>query len=232
MTMMLALLLPVLMASGGSLPVDWTDAALRAVEVTIRSAAGCSPEDLVVEVRGSNLPPAACPDGGMVRIPGGPLTVVRGNVSVPVELVAGQTVCARGIVSVRVRTFGSVVVALRALGRHAVIGPGDIALRRCETTSMPSGVVSGDSMCIGMRTTRMLNEGTVLRADMLETLPLVEQGTPVVLRVHSGAAVVSVAAVARTDGRLHEWITVERMPGHTATRARVAGPGTVERILE
>jgi flagella basal body P-ring formation protein FlgA len=224
----LALLLP-----GGSPPADWRDEAVRTVEDAIREGMTMAPEDYQIELRGVAVSPAESCSGAMeIRVPPEPLPVFRGNISVPVELVCSGRTLARGIVSVKVRTFHRVAVCTAPLGRHAVPGPETVAFQRVETTAMPQDFVTGRPDWSGLWTTRMLSGGTVLRSGMLETRPLIQGGTPVMLRVHSGLATVSVQAIAREDGRLNEWIAVQQQQSRRNIQARVVGPGAVEITLE
>jgi len=225
---MLALLLP-----GGSPPADWRTEAVRTVEDAIRDGMTLSPEDYQIELRGVAVAPAGPCTGSMeIRVPLEPLPVFRGNISLPVELVCSGRTLARGIVSVKVRTFHRVAVCTVSLDRHAVPGPEAVAFRRIETTGMPQDFVTGLPDPGGLWTTRMLAQGTILRSGMLETRPLIQGGTPVMLRVHSGLATVSVQAIAREDGRLNDWIAVQQQQSRRNILARVVGPGAVEITLE
>ncbi len=230
--MPLALMIALLLA-GGEPSADWTVAALAAVDRAVRESSRLDSADIRVELRGAALPAAAVRGvSPMVRVAADPLPVLRGNITLPVELLSGDRILARGSVSVTVRTFERVATAAAVLARHSVLGCGAIVSRRVETTGMRGEALSGDSSWTGWRATRMIPEGTVLRRGMLEEIPIVAGGTPVTLRVRAGRAVLSVAAIAREDGRLHDWIQVEQQINRRTVLARVTGPGTVERTLE
>lgn len=230
--MILGLVLALTLPAGPELQ-EWTNDAFRVVVEAVRAEVRLPADDLVIELRGvSSLRMDPCAGPRILRAACDAVPVLRGNISVPVELLCGEKTRACAIVSVKVRTFGRVAVTTRGLGRHAVPAAADVTTRRIETTSLPEDVITGLEETAGLMTNRMIGAGTVLRRSMFRPVPLVRGGQPVTLRVRAGAATVTVGAVAKEDGGLNEWIAVRQQDSRRVVTARVVEAGIVQISLD
>jgi flagella basal body P-ring formation protein FlgA len=187
--------------------------------------------ELTVEFRSapSSLPKPS--EDSRLRIAAEPGAALRGTMGVPVEVIAGGTVAIRTVVSIRVRTFGIVPVASKRLDRHEPIAEGDIRVELTETTDLPGDVVTDARRLSGMRTSRIVAEGSVLRTSHIEALPLVRHDGIVRLIARTGRVAVTSEATATKDGALGETVLVVRRESREHLQARVVGEGIVEVVV-
>jgi flagella basal body P-ring formation protein FlgA len=151
----------------------------------------------------------------------------RGVSTVMVAAVEQGSRTVRFPVTVRVRTYGRALVALRPFEFHEALSAGDVAVHRVETTSLREGYVGETCDVGGHRTRRMIREGSVLLSSMIERMPDVRQGDPVVLMVTRGGVKISRSVIARDDGRMGETIGVKAEGVHAVIAARVVDAHTV-----
>ena len=220
------LLLSAFVAVAGAQSVP-PEAIRDAVRQSILGRLGDGAEDATVEFR-SELRPVPVPSAGYrVEVPKSTLRP-HGTFSVPVEILADETVVRHMLVSVRVRTFGYVLLASHQLGRSAVLSGEDVIAQRMETTNLPEDAVSSPSECAGRRTTKLINAGNVLRRSFLEPVPVIHQGERVMLTLRTGTVTLRAEALAREDGAIGSLISVQKLNSRERLRARVVGPGTAE----
>jgi flagella basal body P-ring formation protein FlgA len=131
-------------------------------------------------------------------------------------------------VSLRIRRFSTAAVALRAIERGRTDVGQSVRFERRETTGMRDGVVSSALELSGMRSRRLITEGTVLTSVMIEQTPVIRANSPVVLRVRTGSVVVSVQGISRGEGRRGETVAVLRQGAHEAVRGTVVDSTTVD----
>jgi flagella basal body P-ring formation protein FlgA len=161
------------------------------------------------------------------------VTEIRpGNFSLPIELLADGRVEQHCIVSVKVRTYDSVLVATRQLGRHENLTSEDVRKERVETTSLRGEALTRTDQLEGVRTSRILSSGTVLTSDLTEPVPLVVQGSQVVLIVQGQGVRFSTDAIARQDGRRGERIMVQRAGSSARLQAMVIDAKTVQMVIQ
>jgi flagella basal body P-ring formation protein FlgA len=230
---MLFLALIVLLGASGSPAADreavvHPDRVKQAVERFVASRSGDDAEETEVTFVGP-LKEISVPGGEPeLRVAAADGREYRGSCTVFVEVLVKGKVERRVPVSVRVRTFGKVLVSTRMMERHETVGDGDFDLRRVETTSMRSGLVRSGEQLVLKRTSRIVPPGSVLYESMLEPLPIISRGDVVTLRVLANGVVLSVPATAREDGCLGEQITVQKIDSHVRLRGKVSGPDLVE----
>jgi flagella basal body P-ring formation protein FlgA len=87
--------------------------------------------------------------------------------------------------------------------------------------------LSGLDELFGKRSRRIIARGSILYADLFEDLPMVQQGSQVNVRVHSGAVCITTDGIACEDGKIGDLIevSVNGRPGRV--KARVADSRTV-----
>lgn len=175
------------------------------------------PDDLVV--RGKEF---------TLRVSEEAIPALSGHVSLPVEVLANGRVDRRFMVSVRVRTFDTVLVAARQLGRHEELTVADIRHERIETTIFAGAELIRDSRLVGLRTKRIINAGAVLTSGVTEPVPDVPQGTPVTLIVTGNHIRLSMEAVAKEDGMRGHRVAVQRVGSTARVEATVLDRKTVE----
>ncbi len=204
------------------------DGAVRAAIIGHVAAAG--EEAVIGEIRFPRAATSERADSCFIE----PLPAARwgGRLVVMVDLVMSGGGIRRIPVSCAVRTFGVVCVAVHRLDRHVGLTAEDVALQRVETTHLPDDALRTLGTLAGNRTQRIIREGAVLCAGMLEAEPAIHAGDPVTLLTRANGVHVSIAAVAREDGRVGGIVTVQQTGGHLRFRGKVLDARTVERQVE
>ncbi len=204
----------------------------RVVREFVLAHLDTSKEEAMIEFR--SIPETTVPLGDpyTLRIAAEVVPPLRGNLSLPVEIVVQGHAVGRSIVSLRIRRYGVVFVTSRQLDRHAPLSDADIVSRRIETTLMPADFITDKEQLRRKRTTRILAAGTVLRESNVETIPLVNQNDLVTLVIRTGAVRLFTQAVAKGDGREGDFVTVQTSATRQKIRARVASEKTVELLIE
>ena len=204
----------------------------KAVEEYIYVTSGASRQEMVIEVRG-RFPNLAVSTGDYwIRVGLEAAPKFKGYASIPIEIVCQGKVEAKTSISVRIRTFGTVLVTSRQLLRHEGVTKDDLTHRQIETTILPDDWVSDVRWIVGKRMVRMISENTVLCRTMLENMPLVRQGDPLTIMVGSHNAVVKVQGIAKQDGCIGDRITVQRTGSHERFQGRIISEHAVEIELD
>jgi flagella basal body P-ring formation protein FlgA len=129
-----------------------------------------------------------------------PRAAYRGYLSVPVELVSSVGVRKRYILSIRVRTFESVVVAAVTIDRHQEILPGQTVMQNIETTQMNTSPITDADGVVRKRSRQIIAAGRVITGSLIEPLPMIASGSPVTVVVRNDNVTLSVPGTAKTDG--------------------------------
>jgi flagella basal body P-ring formation protein FlgA len=162
-----------------------------------------------------------------LRVGMGSSTRARGPLGFVVEVVEGGQTVHRCMVTAVIRSYDTVLVADRTIGRVVAPSADDIRRLRIETTGIDRPLVASLDDLTGKRTRRVITRGNILYADMFEDMPLVHKGSPVYIRVKSGSVNVTTQGVACQDGRAGELIEIT-VPGKTGRlKAWVADNQTV-----
>jgi flagella basal body P-ring formation protein FlgA len=149
-----------------------------------------------------------------------------------VEIEAEGRVVHRCLVSVLIRTYAEVLVAERAIQRHAEPGPEDIRTLRMETTLIQRRVLIASSSLEGLRSRQIIPRGSLLYEDLFERIPMVQRGERVSVRVCSGGVTLSTEGIVQDDGEHGDFVTVELVNRHDRVRGRIAGEKLVTVVLE
>jgi flagella basal body P-ring formation protein FlgA len=198
----------------------------------VRSRAQGHPEEYTVEFL--SVPDSVVlPEGGCAAFVNDPgIRIFRGALNVEVEFRKDDRVEGRCSASFVVRTHRMVLVAARTLDRNMQVTASDVREQWMETTELPEEIIVGMDQLAGMRTRRIVTEGSVIPAGALEPVPLVMHGQVVRLVVRRGPVTLSTQAIARADGRRGEIIPVQQMGTHGRLKAKVTDAQTVELISE
>jgi flagella basal body P-ring formation protein FlgA len=200
----------------------------KTVEEYIYVASGASPQELMVELRGRLPRMTATSNEYTVRVCLNNVPRFKGYVSVPIEIVSqGKTEC-KVTLGVRIRTFGTVLVASRLLQQHEALRAEDVTTVRMETTSLSDDCIADVQGVEGKRSVRMVAAQSVLTKSMTENIPLVHQGDPLVIVVGMVNAVVKVEGTAKQDGCLGDVIVVHRTGSHERLQGRIVSAHSVE----
>ena len=156
----------------------------------------------------------------------------KGALAVRVEIESDGRVVHRCLVSVLIRTYADVLVAERAIGRHAGPGPEDIRALHMETTLIQRRILFARHSLEGVRSRQIIPRGTILYEDFFERIPLVQRGDRVLVKVRSGGVSTTTKGTSRDDGDRGEYVMVELASRHDRVRARIDGLRSVTVLLD
>jgi flagella basal body P-ring formation protein FlgA len=168
---------------------------------------------------------AACPDPQAFQQPG---ARAWGKTTVGVRCAAPTpwTVYIQSQVSVQ----AEYVAAAMPLVQGQVIGAGQLVMVRGDLAALPNGVLTDIAQALGRTSTMSLQSGAPIRADLLRSVPVVQQGQAV--RVVSGGAGFRVSAEARAIGSAGEGQVVQvRTPAGAIISGVARAGGLVEVVF-
>ena len=129
--------------------------------------------------------------------------------------------------AVRLAVMSDVVVARRPIGRYKPITEKDVMLQRLDLTDLPTHVFSGLDEVIGKRAKRKIQANSVLRQDMIETPPLVQRGSMVLIVAETGGLKVTTLGEVKSSGYLGQRVKVVNLDSKKKIFARVVDENTV-----
>ncbi|MBS4029039.1 MAG: flagellar basal body P-ring formation protein FlgA [Ignavibacteriales bacterium] len=146
---------------------------------------------------------------------------LRGNVTLPVEILSGGKVEKRLLLSLKIRTFENVCFPTQQLNKQDVIKDEDIVIKRIETTSLTNPFISEKFECVGKRTKKTLMPGKPLLRSFIEDLPVVARGRAVKVFVQKNNVSVTMNGEAQQDGNEGEIISVRLTGSKDIVKAKV-----------
>ena len=127
-----------------------------------------------------------------------------------------------------VEVLAEVVITKKPVGRHKPITEDDIELLYMDLAKLPSGVITDPEAVLGKRTKRAIGAKTVLRADLVESPPLVKRGDVVVIIAESSGLKITALGEVKKKGRLGESIPVMNYDSKKILYGRVMDSSTVK----
>lgn len=151
----------------------------------------------------------------------------QGRVPVTVELLVGDQVVARHIVSPYVRVLQTAIVPARDLRRGETLGPNDVRVAKVDAARMRGDLVRTVDDVVGRRLKSSVREGRPLRNSQIEVIPVVDRGDRVVLVLESGAIRIQAIGRAQEAGAIGQWIRVLNVDSRREVSGRVDPDGNV-----
>jgi flagella basal body P-ring formation protein FlgA len=185
-------------------------------------------DSVFVEVRTVPQNRDLAKEGTSIRVVPEIMPLVRGNCSVPIDIIQNEKVLSRLFVSARVHTYEKVYVVKNRIEKAMKVVPHDYEIAYAETTFMPHDLVKNSFILEKMRSVRMINPGTVLTESMFEPVPVIKPNDMITLVIRSGNILLSSRAVSKEAGSVGEFITIQRAGFHERLKARVLDEKTVE----
>jgi len=154
-------------------------------------------------------------------------TQVAGEMPFRVRAVLGDRELGRALITLSVRRYRIVPVAVVALKTGQRIGPTDVRAERRELIRTTQNAAANPEACLGMLPARDLAAGEVLIASLLALPFAVEAGHPVTLVWRREGIELAGSATSLASARLGEIIQVRRSGDQQLVRAQVVGDDTV-----
>lgn len=145
----------------------------------------------------------------------------KGNIILFLEVMAGDRPHCRFPVSLKLRTFETVLVSKRLINRHQILRENDFRWERRETTNLMEDPVKGLEEILGKRASRAIPPGRILVRRMIETPPVIRRGDIVRVKAYFKNIVVTILGRALQDGRAGDPIVVKNLDSGKKIRAVV-----------
>lgn len=218
-------LLPVHAAHAQATPAKQDPALVRqAVEQFLQVQSAGLPGQVSIAVGQvdprTNL--AACPSPEAFLPPGGK---VWGKTTVGVRCTAPSTWIL--YVQATVSVLGEYVATAAPVSQGQVIGASDIVKARGDLTTMPNGIVTDAAQAVGRTMGASLPAGTPLRADLLKSQMVIQQGQVVKIVTNGPGFSVSGEGRALTNGSEGQTVQARTQAGQVISGVARSG-GVVE----
>lgn len=200
----------------------------QAVEQFVRAKIGGAHQEVRIEFRTVPNKIVNIPHDAQLHIVDDTVPTLQDVIILPVEILASDRVLRTFLVSLRIRTFDPVIVANETIGNHQQAEAIPVTVEQRETTTLPADRLTTRDQLKGKRTKQIIRRGAVLRQNMFEEMPVIQQGSVVTLIVKAGQVFVRTAAIAREDGTSGALVRVQRLGSNELFSARVVDERTVE----
>jgi len=148
------------------------------------------------------------PSSAKYEVLDSPNQCYRGNVVLVVAATIEGKPVKKYPVSVKVRTYGEVLVALESIDLNVPLTGRMFKKERRETTNMRETPVSDLSEIRAKQASRIISRNSILTRNELEAVPAVRQGDIVTIALKSGAFYITAQGRARKSGGVGETIPV------------------------
>jgi len=214
----------------GAVVLDARALALAA-EDAARSACGAGAD---VEVVCGPVPALGALQGQDAEIHGHVLGTRRasGPTLVSLEIWREGTRIGERSVSVQLRVYRHILVAVAPIGRGAAALPEQFTVERREATADGDTAVASVESVRGMRMRRSFSAGETVQRSDLEPLPVIRRGDKVMATAGVGGITVTVSGIALDDGALGQRVGIKNDRSGRRLQATVMGPGSVRIELD
>lgn len=174
---------------------------------------------------------------GNPKLPEGPLDyeVVApqqwegwGAANLAVLVRQGDRVVSNTSMRVEVEALTDMVVTLRELDRGMIITSADVTVQKRDVGSVFGKFIGSIKEVVGKQVRTAIRANTVVRADLVEKVPLIKSGQMVTIVAENEVMKVSVAGKARGSGAEGDVIMVQNLNSLKEIPARVISATTVQ----
>ncbi len=156
---------------------------------------------------------------------------LAGLVPVSVEVWSEGKRRARMLLSYRVHARAAVAEAAHTLGPGMIITEADLGESERDLSLVPQDVLQSREALLGLRVTRRINAGAMVRKSAVALPIMVKRGEPVTLVARVGTVEARALAQAKANGVKGEVVTVVNVVSKRHVRARVVGRELVEAVI-
>lgn len=155
-------------------------------------------------------------------------TKVWGYLTLPVKVLMNGKDVERFNLSLEVRVYQQVFVAVAPIDRSTTITNGLVEPRYMDITQLSGEPVLVGTELTGKVTRRYISKDTIILREFVEDPKVIRRNDQVTIVVVVGSIQVRAAGKALQDGAMGEIIEVENISSGVKIKAVVTGPGTVQ----
>ena len=147
--------------------------------------------------------------------------VLSGSVGyIPILAVRKDNTKYNSILSVKIRTYLKVLVAINSIESKTELNPADFEHKLIDVSTLRGEPVEDYLVISSLRSKSFIKAGTVLTQEKTETIPAIFSGDKVLANIKYGNVVVSTDAFARNDGCIGDVISI-RTKSNKQFRAKI-----------
>lgn len=156
--------------------------------------------------------------------------VLSGSVGyIPVSVVRNDNSEFNSILSVKIKTYAKVLVAINSIDSKTELNPADFEFKLLDVSTLRGEPIKDYLMISSLRSKSFIKEGSVLTEERTETIPAIFSGDKVLANIRYGNVVVSTDAYARNDGSIGDVISI-RTKSSKQFRAKIVDSKNVNII--
>ena len=127
---------------------------------------------------------------------------VSGNLAyIPVKVIKEDKRITRSFITVRLKLFKNVLVAVKQINFKEHLAPADFRLEKKDITQIRGQAIESLKDIQNLRSKITIRSGDVLIRQSVETIPVINVGDVVKASLTSGSVYISTQATARQEGR-------------------------------
>lgn len=157
---------------------------------------------------------------------------IPGNNSITVSVMAEGVLWKRMVAQVFLDEMATAVRLIREVRTGEVINCEDIIAEDCQKSTLPANFIPYAAFHAGMRVRRTLPTGTVLVNHHLESIPAIERGDSVTIKVFINGIEIAAPGEALEKGFLGETIRVKNLTGGQILRCVVESKDLVSIVID
>ncbi len=131
-------------------------------------------------------------------------------------------------VPIDVKVMTEVVVAKNSLPRGAILGPGDVTMKKRNLARLNRGYLEQPKLAVGKKLRQRLRQNQVVIPSQLDTPDAIKRNSRIVITASNKLLQIHMAGKALQNGSIGELIKVRNESSNRELEARVVAPGIVE----
>ncbi|MCF8240165.1 MAG: flagellar basal body P-ring formation chaperone FlgA [Melioribacteraceae bacterium] len=152
--------------------------------------------------------PASLDDKTEFNIDDGRAFKMSGNYGyIPIKIENGDTET-NSIITVKLKLFAKTLISSTDIDRDQTLSPGMFVMEEREISNLRGDIFTDFSEITNYRTKSRIRANTLLEVQMLERLPDVSYGDPLMAYTRVGSVVVSIKVYSRSEGYIGDIIRV------------------------
>lgn len=126
---------------------------------------------------------------------------------IPVKSVNGKS-SSLSFVTVKLKLFDEVFSAKRNINKKMILSEEDIEIKLVDVAKIRGTVLTENDNPNTLRTKSLIKKGDVIISELLEKIPVIQNGDLISAQVQHGNVMVSIDAIARQEGCVNDVIRI------------------------
>lgn len=153
----------------------------------------------------------------------GKFNIIKNIVYIPVKIANSKHGNTLSVVSVKVKLFKKVLVAVENIKSKTDLNESMFETRLVDVTSLRGTIINNAEILNSLRCKSFLNRGEILTFEEVESLPVLFSGDEVTAEKNFGSVSITTQAFAREDGRIGDKIKIKTVDNKQFTAKILSG---------